>query len=201
MYTEFCRAVDSDQYQVIIVDAVNSRISDLDLFYNKTAHTAPWTCYVIDVGGKSSNLVQNYSLRQNFKRSMDQIQALANEWEPTPAHMNTCKASFISKPDLNVASEAKTKVPLPASIREKLSFQIGRPPAKFPAVRATSIVPPVPSRINTVPTNNGQPPKANPAGAIRRLPGITTPIGSLVTMQSFTQRDDKKYKNQQNLYY
>ena len=37
-----------------------------------------------------------------MRRSLDQIKLMAQEWEATPAHMNTVKLSFIDKKDLEV---------------------------------------------------------------------------------------------------
>ena len=43
MYKEFCDTLISNKYEVIIIDAVNHRISDFDIFYQKVKENGFWT--------------------------------------------------------------------------------------------------------------------------------------------------------------
>ena len=43
MFKEFERCVKAEQTSVVIIDAVNARISDFDMFYNLTAYMDRWT--------------------------------------------------------------------------------------------------------------------------------------------------------------
>jgi hypothetical protein len=42
MFVDFCDSIENNKYDVVIVDAVNAKISDFDLFYNKS-QTDGWT--------------------------------------------------------------------------------------------------------------------------------------------------------------
>ena len=43
MFKEFCETMISNKFQVIIIDAVNHRLSDFDVFYNKVKENGYWT--------------------------------------------------------------------------------------------------------------------------------------------------------------
>merc|ERR1711892_1265734 len=118
----FQLAVKKNQFDVIILDAVNAKTEEYKPFYQFAAKATNWTAYVMTVSTRDDVMV--YALRQDLKRSIDHCKAFSNEWQSTPPEMTRLECGWLWKTDFDVKSTTQTTMEEAATPHKPISFTI-----------------------------------------------------------------------------
>ncbi|XP_019851537.1 PREDICTED: YLP motif-containing protein 1-like [Amphimedon queenslandica] len=81
MFKLFNRTLSEGYFSMILVDAVNSKISDFDQFWSN-AKLSGFEAFVVEL----KEPVEVCAKRNIHNRTREEIELLAKQWEPTPPH-------------------------------------------------------------------------------------------------------------------